>query len=124
MTETMIEVHIPPHLLELGINSSDVQHRTIEWLVLSLFVEGRVSSGKAARFLNIQRAEFLDLLRSRGIAYITPPTFLTSPERAQENSPGQRPGTSRQLFSQALKGRKKPAQGNALGHAANLSHKP
>ena len=80
MTETTIEVHVPPHLLQLGIDSSDVQHRTIEWLVLSLFVEGRISSGKAARFLNIQRTEFLDLLRSRGIAYIN----YTPEETAEE----------------------------------------
>jgi predicted HTH domain antitoxin len=39
-------------------------------LVLSLFTEGRISSGKAARLLNISRVEFLALLRARGIAYV------------------------------------------------------
>ncbi len=42
----------------------------IEWLVLSLFTEERVSSGKAARLLNISRIVFLALLRKRGIAYV------------------------------------------------------
>jgi predicted HTH domain antitoxin len=41
-----------------------------EWLVLSLFTEERISSGKAARLLNISRIEFLALLRVRGIAFI------------------------------------------------------
>ena len=41
-----------------------------EWLVLSLFTEGHISSGKAAHLLNISRVDFLDLLSARGIAYI------------------------------------------------------
>jgi len=45
-----------------------------------LFTEGRISSGKAARLLNITRIEFLTLLRSRGIAYIN----YTSDELADE----------------------------------------
>ena len=41
-----------------------------KWIVLSLFSEERISSGKAARLLNISRIEFLALLNSRGIAYL------------------------------------------------------
>lgn len=44
--------------------------RCKKWLVLSLFTEDRISSGKAARLLNISRVEFLALLRQRGISYI------------------------------------------------------
>jgi predicted HTH domain antitoxin len=51
-----------------------------EWLVLSLFTEERISSGKAARLLNISRIEFLALLRVRGIAFID----YTDDELAEE----------------------------------------
>ncbi|MBM3131395.1 MAG: UPF0175 family protein [Chloroflexi bacterium] len=70
MTETTFQVRIPAPLLQYGFDQSAVQHRLVEWLVLSLFTEGHISSGKAARLLNIPRVEFLGLLRSRGIAYI------------------------------------------------------
>jgi predicted HTH domain antitoxin len=49
-------------------------------LVLSLFTEGRISSGKAARLLNISRTEFLALLRSHGIVYVN----YTPDELAEE----------------------------------------
>ena len=48
--------------------------------MLSLFTEGRISSGKAARLLNIGRVEFLDVLRARGIAYVN----FTPDELAEE----------------------------------------
>jgi predicted HTH domain antitoxin len=47
----------------------DIYHNDVK-KVLSLFTEGQISSGKAARLLNITRVEFLALLRTRGIAYI------------------------------------------------------
>jgi predicted HTH domain antitoxin len=58
------------NLLEFGLGQDEVQRQVTEWLVLSLFTENRISSGKAATLLNISRIEFLRLLRSRGIAYI------------------------------------------------------
>ncbi len=70
MSETIVEVRVPTPLLQLGLDHEEVQRRVIEWLVLSLFTEERVSSGKAARLLNISRIEFLALLRKRGIAYV------------------------------------------------------
>lgn len=70
MSDTVVEVHLPAPLLQLGLDREDVQRRVIEWLVLSLFTEDRISSGKAARLLNISRIEFLALLRQRGISYI------------------------------------------------------
>jgi predicted HTH domain antitoxin len=39
-------------------------------MVISLFTEGRISSGKASKILGISRVEFLALLRERGVAYI------------------------------------------------------
>ena len=80
MTEATFQVRVPSSLLQFGLGQDDIQHRLLEWLVLSLFTEGRISSGKAARLLNIARVEFLALLRSRGIAYIN----YTSDELADE----------------------------------------
>jgi predicted HTH domain antitoxin len=70
MLETTIEVRVPTPLLQLGFNQDEIQRRITEWLVLSLFSEGRISSGRAARLLNSTRFEFLALLRARGVAYI------------------------------------------------------
>jgi predicted HTH domain antitoxin len=70
MSDTIVEVRLPTPLLQLGLNREEVQRRVTEWLVLSLFTEDRISSGKAAQLLNISRIDFLALLRQRGIAYI------------------------------------------------------
>lgn len=70
MTDTAFEVRVPSALLQFGIDQQEVQRRLNEWLVLSLFTDGHISSGKAAQLLNISRVEFLALLRARGIAYI------------------------------------------------------
>ena len=80
MTETTFEVRIPTSLLQFGFDQKEIQRRLTEWLVLSLFSEGHISSGKAARLLNITRIEFLALLRARGIAYIN----CTPDELAEE----------------------------------------
>lgn len=68
--ETTLEIDIPTSILQLGIDRIDVQQRVNEWLILSLFTDGRISSGKAARLLGINRVEFLTLLRKRGVAYL------------------------------------------------------
>ena len=70
MQDTTIELRIPKSLLQLGVNPTDIQQRVSEWLVLSLFTDDRISSGKAARLLDMSRVDFLALLQKRGIAYI------------------------------------------------------
>lgn len=80
MAETIFEVRVPTSLLQYGFDENEVQRRLVEWLVLSLFTEGHISSGKAARLLNITRVEFVDLLRARGISYIN----YTPDELAEE----------------------------------------
>lgn len=70
MAETSFEVRVPSDLLQFGIDQQEVQRRVKEWLVVSLFTEGHISSGKAARLLNISRIEFLALLRAHSIAYV------------------------------------------------------
>jgi predicted HTH domain antitoxin len=80
MGETTLQVQVPSEVMALGFSQADVQRHVAEWLVLSLFTEGRISSGKAARLLGISRIEFLELLRRRGIAYVD----MTSEELAEE----------------------------------------
>jgi predicted HTH domain antitoxin len=80
MVETTFQIHVPVPLLRLGFDQNEIQRRITEWLVLSLFTEGHISSGKAARLLNMSRIEFLALLRARGIAYIN----YTPDELAEE----------------------------------------
>lgn len=70
MADTTFEIRISGDLLKFGLDENEIQRRISEWLVLSLFAEGHVSSGKAARLLGISRIAFLSLLRARGIAYI------------------------------------------------------
>ncbi|MEA3350504.1 MAG: UPF0175 family protein [Chloroflexota bacterium] len=70
MNKTTFEVHIQPDLLRFGFNQAKIQRNVNAWLVISLFTDGFVSSGKAGKLLGITRIEFLDLLQKRGIAYI------------------------------------------------------
>ena len=70
MSNSTYEVRLPEALSQYGFSKKDIQQRFVEWLIISLFTEGRISSGKAAKFLNISRVEFLDLLQTRGMAYI------------------------------------------------------
>jgi predicted HTH domain antitoxin len=80
MREAIFQVRIPAELLEYGFQPNEIQRHVTEWLVLSLFKDGHISSGKAAKLLNVTRVEFLSLLRRRGIAYID----FTPEELAEE----------------------------------------
>jgi len=70
MLERNFQIKVPQPILQFGFNQIEIQRQINEWLVLSLFTEERISSGKAAQLLNISRIEFLALLRKRGIAFI------------------------------------------------------
>lgn len=70
MNEAIFQVSLPPKLLNFGFNQAQVQNKVTEWLVLSLFTDTKISSGKAAELLDISHIEFLQLLRKHGIAYI------------------------------------------------------
>ncbi len=70
MLETTLNVRIPNSLLNLGLTQEEIQRRVSEWLVFSLFSEGKISSGKAGKLLGISRLEFIKLLQTRGIAFI------------------------------------------------------
>ncbi len=70
MSDATFEVRVSSDLLKYGLSQEQVQRNVNEWLVISLFTDGHISSGKAARLLNISRVDFLALLRKRGIAFI------------------------------------------------------
>lgn len=70
MTEMTVEIQVPDAFSLLGFDRVEIQRRVLEWLALSSFTEGRISSGKAASLLNLSRVEFLNLLRVRGVAYV------------------------------------------------------
>ena len=70
MTELSFRVNLPNTLRQYGFNQKKVQQQFVEWAVVSLFTESQVSSGKAAKLLNLSRSEFLNLLRERGFAYV------------------------------------------------------
>lgn len=70
MLETTLSVRIPSDLLNLGLSQDEIQRRVSEWLVFSLFSEGKISSGKAGKLLGVSRLEFIKLLQSRGISFI------------------------------------------------------
>ena len=80
MPETRIEVRVPSELLRFGIDHVEIQRRVNEWLAISLFGDGQISSGKAARILGMSRVDFLSLLRRRGVAYVN----FTSEELTEE----------------------------------------
>lgn len=68
--EQTVNIKIPMPIIKLGFATEEIQRRVNEWLTISLFSEGYISSGKAAGLLNISRNDFLSLLRSKGVAYI------------------------------------------------------
>ncbi len=80
MLETTLNVRISTDLLGLGLTQEEIQRRVSEWLVFSLFSEGKISSGKAGKLLGISRMDFIKLLQTRGIAFIN----FTDDELAEE----------------------------------------
>jgi len=42
----------------------------LEYMVLELYREGKISSGKASRFLNMDRSEFIKFASDKGIPFL------------------------------------------------------
>jgi len=63
-------VPIPEFAADYGLKPDEVERRLKEWLVLSLYTEDRISTGKAAKLLGIPRLAFIDMLSRWGIAYL------------------------------------------------------
>jgi predicted HTH domain antitoxin len=69
MQSFALDIKIPSAITQFGISKEDIQNHIEEWLVLSLFTQERISSGKAAQLLNISRIEFLKRLHRYHINY-------------------------------------------------------
>jgi predicted HTH domain antitoxin len=80
MLETTLNIRVPNTIFDLGLTQEEIQRRVSEWLVFSLFSEGKISSGKAGLLLGISRPDFIELLRIRGVSYIN----FTKDELAEE----------------------------------------
>jgi predicted HTH domain antitoxin len=70
MQTVTMEIVIPKALLSMGLRKEQIQKEIEKWLVISLFREGKISSGKAGSLLGIGRRDFLALLDREGIAYL------------------------------------------------------
>ena len=71
MDELKVEIELPRNLLAaLNVPESELGRRAREWVLLELFQEGRISSGKAAEFLGLSKSHFLDLLNERHLPYL------------------------------------------------------
>lgn len=71
MAEAKVEFELPRDLLAtLNVQESDLGRLAKEWVVLELFLEGRISAGKAGELLGILKAQFIDLLNQRNLPYL------------------------------------------------------
>ncbi len=69
MNSLAFDINIPSSITQFGVSKDDIQNHVEEWLVLSLFTQERISSGKAAQLLNISRIEFIERLHRYHINY-------------------------------------------------------
>jgi predicted HTH domain antitoxin len=60
---------LPDAVFGDDLKVDDLRRRVREGIALSLFREGKVSSGLAAEMLGISRQEFLQLLYDKGLPY-------------------------------------------------------
>lgn len=70
MSQT-ISIDFPEYLANaLRMNKVDFNHTVKESSLVKLFELGKVSSGVAAKVLNISRIEFLELLGKNHVSYL------------------------------------------------------
>jgi len=72
MDTLTVRLQFPRDLLgALEVPQERLEARLRELIVLQLFREGRISSGKGAELLGISKLEFIQLLARHGIPYFT-----------------------------------------------------
>ena len=67
MQAVTMEITIPKALLSSGLRTEQAQKEIEKWLVISLFREGRISSGKAGSLLGVGRRGFLSFWIGKGL---------------------------------------------------------
>jgi predicted HTH domain antitoxin len=71
MAGMKVEIELPRDLLAaLDIHESELGRLAKEWVLIELFLEGKISAGKAAEVLGVSKAQFLDLLDERDLPYL------------------------------------------------------
>jgi predicted HTH domain antitoxin len=63
-----IELDVPENAVDKALQA-ELTKEAKETAVLRLFANGKISSGRSARMLDIGRIQFLDLLRQRDIPF-------------------------------------------------------
>jgi predicted HTH domain antitoxin len=70
METTILEIVIPKDLLSmLGYSKSEAAEAIKEFSILGLYLERKISSGKAAELMGIRKREFIRLLARKKIPY-------------------------------------------------------
>jgi predicted HTH domain antitoxin len=70
MEKMVLEVTMPKDLYAmLGFSKSRAEEAIKEFSVLGLYLERKISAGKAAELLDIREKEFIRLIARRGIPY-------------------------------------------------------
>lgn len=70
METTVLEVPIRKDLLSmLGFSKAEAVEAVREFSVLGLYLERKISTGKAAELMGIRKREFIRLLARKGIRY-------------------------------------------------------
>jgi predicted HTH domain antitoxin len=81
MDTMALEVPLPKELVSmLGFSPAQTVQTIQEFLVIGLYREGQISSGKAAELLGMTKREFIRLLARKGIPYFD----YSSEELAEE----------------------------------------
>jgi predicted HTH domain antitoxin len=71
MGNVKVEVELPRELvLALNVEPAHLGRQAREWILLELFQEGVISSGKAAELLDLSKSAFLQLLDRRGLVFL------------------------------------------------------
>jgi len=81
MDTIVLEVPLPKELVSmLGFARAQTVQTIQEFLVIGLYQEGRISSGRAAELLGMSKREFIRLLARKGVPYFA----YSSEELAEE----------------------------------------
>ena len=71
METLVLKVPIPKDMFSmLGFSQSEAAEAVKEFSVLGLYLDRKISAGKAAELLDIQKREFVRLLARRGVPYL------------------------------------------------------
>lgn len=66
-----IELEFPSDLfIALNVPKEQIETKVKEWMVLQLFRDSQISSGKAAQILGITKGAFIDMLHHSNIPYL------------------------------------------------------